>query len=186
MELLEGRLRNKEGRETGGFDLFEEEGVETSWGRGRVGGGDGERLLEALVSSTLGLLDELTLLLPDSPVSFIPIETDLCSSPLSSFPLLLALLDLPLFNNPDSVTDNLFLDLLDDRWRFGESVTVEDDAEEEEEEERGKEGPELLMTVLLPFGRGETVLPLGDDILRVRVEVEEGGGEEEPPLMKFC
>jgi len=115
-EPLEGLLRNKEGRETGGFDLFEEEeGVETSWGRGRVGGGEGERLLEAFVSSTLGLLDELILLLPESPVSFIPTETDLCSSPLSSFPLLLALLDLLLLNKPDSVTDKRFLDLLDDR-----------------------------------------------------------------------
>lgn len=184
-ELLEGRLRNNEGRETGGFDLFEEEGVETSWGRGRVGGGEGERLLEAVVSSTLGLLDELTLLLPESPDSFIPIETDLCSSPLSSLPLLLALLDLLLLNKPDKVTDNLFLDLLDDRCRLGESVTVEDDAEEEEEEWRGKEGMELPVTVMLPLGKGDTVLPLGDDILRIRVEVEEGGGEELALLMKF-
>jgi len=47
-------------------------------------------------------------------------------------------------------------------------VIVGDDAEEEAEEARGKEEEEgVVLLIDAPLGKGDTVLPRGDDILRV-------------------
>lgn len=47
-------------------------------------------------------------------------------------------------------------------------MIVGDDAEEEAEEARGKEGEEGVgLLIDAPLGNADTVLPRGDDILRV-------------------